>query len=862
MIRKPILITTLIGQNQHSASIDTGTYQLVDGVASNTILEALDASVQLSIDGASSSASIRLETGTNVDIRAFVEMFTIQGSAGIFRTRSPQVGYGSNSTTIQLEHAINELGDFIITDTFEKEMTLENALKKVFSYYSAKSNLWKLGKVAKPQDPDSDEETAEKCVLSVDYNNCLEALQSIMEQYPYMMLQFDFAKTPWVLNVLNKPTIDEAQGRLSRNVKNATVTRDDSEMYNRVYAQKKNGKYGKYDAAGYWKNKYGLIETVISGANDTDAIWSKTVKSYIKNHKKPKYSITIEGIELSDITGEALDKLTLGKRMCLALPDYNTTVSELITGVSFSSIYKNPTSCTITLNTEEDKVIKYIKKAQKEAGKASKSASAARSAAFVDAKVENNILTITKGDGSSVNFSKAVSLKTKKWGDGTFTVEGTQTNKNTSTGENEEKTVLTATTTLTSIKMQTGKKTTRNATYNLDIPLKVAYYNPDATNKESDTGYTQTVRVSAKPVYDKGWIDGWDNAAGLVVDPDGGNGTSFKMKVPAKVTTTGGVVDRTQVTKNFSLSIDEPSAAGYAKVKLLGVQVARISLTTFWTAGWDDAAGKVVLPSDGTGTSFTVKIPKDVETTGGVIDRRQVTETFTLSIDEPSASGYARVKHLSTTKARISLTTYWTAGWDDAAGKVVLPSSDGGTSFSVKVPQRTETTGGVVNRSQVTKTFSLSIDTPSASGYARVKLSSTTVGKISLTTYWTGGWDNAAGMVVLPGSGSSATFKVKVPEKTETTGGVVDRDQVTKTFTLSVSGDNALVKLSGTTVAQVSISSVTPTVTKKLVENTSTSPSHPNATFITGLGSVGANKRVYITVGGTRVTSTIFYLTT
>ena len=733
-IRKPMLIGKLL----HESSGNAGILSVESTKYDDKVIEALDASVNLTIDGASSSASIKLAPGTNVNGRAYIEMFTIQGSAGVFRTRSPRIGYGNGNTQIQLEHAINQLGDFIITETYEKELTLENAVKKVFEFYDKKgSSYWTYGTIEKPDDPDGVDAYNQKCVLSIDHDNCLDALQSILEQYPYMYMRFNFDSFPWRVSFRNKPQLAEAEGRLSRNVKSATVTRDDSNLTTKAYGEYKNGKTYSYDAGKFYKNKYGLVEREIGGDYESDAAMVQRVKTWIKRNKKPRYSVSIDGIELSNITGEKLDKLTVGKLMTLALPDYNTTITEQITGVSFPSVYKTPNACTVTLNDEEDKVIHYIKKAQQSARRAGRSAARVQTAAIIDAAVANNILTLTKGDGTQVNFSKAVSLSTA-WGSGTFTVKANQTNKNTATGKNETKTVTTATTTLTSIELQSGKAPSRNGTYNLDVPLRVMYYSANSSNKKAATGFTQTVRVSAKTVYDKGWIDGWDNAAGMVVDPGQGNSSSFQMKVPKKVTTTGGAVDRIQVTKNFTMSIDdEPSANGYARVRLLGVQVARISLTTYWTGGWDDAEGLVVMPGSGTGESFNVKVPQKTTTTGGVVDRSQVTKTFTLSIDTPSASGYARAKLSSTTVARISLTTYWTGGWDNAEGMVVMPSevTSNTATFVVKVPQKTTTTGGVVDRSQASKSFTLSVD----NNYAYVKLSNKNVARVSNSDVYNNG---------------------------------------------------------------------------------------------------------------------------
>ena len=74
---------------------------------------------------------------------------------------------------------------------------------------------------------------------------------------------------------------------------------------------------------------------------------------------------------------------------------------------------------------------------------------------IVSASVANNILTLTDSDGNTVNFSKATSVN-GEWGSnqqgqptGVFTVTATQTNRNTTTGEDEPATVGTVFTSIT-----------------------------------------------------------------------------------------------------------------------------------------------------------------------------------------------------------------------------------------------------------------------------------------------------------------------------------------------------------------------------------------------------------------------------
>jgi len=829
-IRKPVLLGKLLHESSGNAGILTVDSTKYD----DKVIEALDASVNLAIDGASSSASIKLAPGSNVNGRAYIEMFTIQGSAGVFRTRSPRIGYGNGNTTIQLEHAINQLGDFIITETYEKELTLEAAVKKIFSYYDAKgSSYWTYGGFDKPDDPDGVDAYNQKCVLSIDHDNCLDALQSVMEQYPYMYMKFDFSSFPWKVSIRNRPQLAEAQGRLSRNVKSATVTRDDTDLTTRAYGEYKNGKTYTYNAGKFYRDKYGIIEREISGDNDSDKALEQKVKTWVKRHKKPAYSVSIDGIELSGITGEKLDKLTVGKLMTLALPDYNTVITEQITGVSFPSVYKQPMSCTVTLNQEEEKIIKYIKKAQQSARRAGRSASRVQTAAIVGASVANNVLTLTKGDGTSVNFSKAVSLKTKKWGSGTFTVEGTQTNKNTSTGKNEEKTVLTATTKLYGIELQKGKSPSKSGTYNLYLPLKVTYATGDPKSPKADTGFTAGITVSAKTVYDAGEKYGWREANDALVMPaestasatakfvvpssnlhqtaeywytvsadnsyayiknaltktvarvsnpayaNGWREANDALVMPAESTasaTAKFVVPSSNLhqTAEYWYTVSADNSYAYIK-NALNKTVARVSNPAY-ANGWDAARGFVSPPDEGTSASMTVGIPASTVNQGS-------SYTFTVSAD----NSYAYIKNaLNKTVARVSNPAY-ANGWDAARGFVSAPAEGTSSSMTVGIPASTVNQGS-------SYTFTVSVD----NSYAYIKnAANKTVARVTNTAYGNG-WDAAYDKVVIPGSNTTAKMTVKVPGSTSGT-------QSTYEYTVSVDNSYAYIKNAvNTTVARCS----------------------------------------------------------
>ena len=89
-----------------------------------------------------SYASLELLPEDSVPPRSFVEMYTESGSAGVFRAKAPQDGFGDLTVTCELEHAVTELGDSLVTAELEQETTLHDAFVTLMTYY--KGTHWQL----------------------------------------------------------------------------------------------------------------------------------------------------------------------------------------------------------------------------------------------------------------------------------------------------------------------------------------------------------------------------------------------------------------------------------------------------------------------------------------------------------------------------------------------------------------------------------------------------------------------------------------------------------------------------------------------------------------------------------------------
>lgn len=352
-----------------------------------------------------SYASLQLPKGVSVPARGFVELFSSMGSLGIFRVRSPQDAYGDDITTAELEHAITEVGDYLVLESYDEMMPANQAFTTIFSHY--RGGHWQLGSVAALG--------TDEIAVQFDHVRVLECLISLLEQKTDCMMTFDFSTTPWTLNFVKRGTVVSAEGRLSRNVNYAKISYDDTELCTRAYFEVETteeldptnfpafdvnayysiGDYVTYNNKVYrlnavhekgttWANTqkslvndvpstawqyvdadtigtYGIVEkTVYSGGDYTASEVLRVVNDFLEKHKEPRVSIEISLEELSSITGEPFDTFEVGKLCRLALADYGVTIERTITGMTWDNVYTSPLSVTVNLEDEEDTAINFI----------------------------------------------------------------------------------------------------------------------------------------------------------------------------------------------------------------------------------------------------------------------------------------------------------------------------------------------------------------------------------------------------------------------------------------------------------------------------------------------------------------------
>lgn len=303
-----------------------------------------------------SYATIQVNKKEAVDERTYIELYTVNGFNGVYRTRAPQDDVVGETVTLQLEHAVSEVGDWLIQDAIDEESTVRNAFVKLFGHY--RGTKWQLGSFS----------ASESVHIDVDYDNILESLIGIIQQVPKYYMTFNFSTSPWTLSLAVKPNVITAEGRLSRNIANVIVKRDDKDLCTRVYVKglpKPAGRADDENAIGYMdadtQALYGIVEAQTGGNDLTEAQATRVAQTFLDQHKNPKITCEVDGYDFFDATGETLDKMEIAKKYRLAIPQKSVIVEDYISAINWRDVYNAPNSVSLVIGDEQDPVIDFFK---------------------------------------------------------------------------------------------------------------------------------------------------------------------------------------------------------------------------------------------------------------------------------------------------------------------------------------------------------------------------------------------------------------------------------------------------------------------------------------------------------------------
>lgn len=293
-----------------------------------------------------STADMTLEMDTPVPMRSWVELYTIHGSAGIFRVSKLDTDYDRNEQRLALEHGACALNDAILAGDEDLTKTPTQWLSAILDKQTIKSGntkLWTSGTVT----------PTTSVTMKPGGATLLSLLNSLMDELPDYVMTFDQSTFPWQVNIVAKASTVTAEGRLSRNLGSVRVSYDDSDLCTRVYVT-------GLSSPGYvnadTQSTYGIVEhSVTLDSDTTNAQATKYANRYLLRRKEPAISVELDAVDLSEATGEPLDSFAIGEKFRLVLPAYDTTVTQWITGIRYADVYGDSRHVTLTLaNTVAD----------------------------------------------------------------------------------------------------------------------------------------------------------------------------------------------------------------------------------------------------------------------------------------------------------------------------------------------------------------------------------------------------------------------------------------------------------------------------------------------------------------------------
>lgn len=321
--------------------------------------------MQLTLEERNSTAAITPADMTGIGVNSWLQDETNPGKGIVWRVRSIRQAFGSNTTTVSLEHAISVLKDTILFGNITtakiagKSGATEVTAKKALQYILGKTADWTLGTF----------DYTDSNPYKFDGETLFDAIEAVSDSLEDPVWTYDFSSYPFKLNITKRSTAVASELRANRNLRTITKTIDRSGMYTRFYPIGKDDLHIDGDYVEKNTAAYGVISRVETDASlDTKKELKRWANQRLKKHAEPVVTIDVEGLELADATGEPLDRLTINRVCRIPLPEFGTEIQEKITRLSYQDKIKQPENVKATLANNRTDVTRIIADAIKRGG--------------------------------------------------------------------------------------------------------------------------------------------------------------------------------------------------------------------------------------------------------------------------------------------------------------------------------------------------------------------------------------------------------------------------------------------------------------------------------------------------------------
>lgn len=285
-----------------------------------------------------STVSMTLPPMDEIDVLDWVRIETPDGDVGYYRVESVNVDASTGEKDVNLNHGACTLDDTIIVEQAgRKSLAYHKTVREILSLLLGKQSVWTVGTV----------EAGDTVYLEPGDTSIMTAILTMMDSIPDYQIEFrQNSETNWTVNIISRPTTPICECRLSRNLKSCNISYSTDDICTRVYAEGLAG--GKMDSSNI--GIYGIKENLLSlNENLTSAQKSSIARAYLNNHDHPKVSVSISGIELSQITGLNYDNFVLGTVCRVVIPWLGIEQEEVVVDKTYSDLYNYPEDVDFTL---------------------------------------------------------------------------------------------------------------------------------------------------------------------------------------------------------------------------------------------------------------------------------------------------------------------------------------------------------------------------------------------------------------------------------------------------------------------------------------------------------------------------------
>ena len=332
------------------------------------------------------------------------------GPAGgiVWRVKSIDTQYDTNTRTVQLEHIISALKDrLMFGETKTKDISGgENAgCRQTVNYILAYQDDWILGDI----------EYNDSNPYSFNGDDLFASIETVSSSLDSCIWEYDFSSYPFRLYIRRMDDTVHSEMRMDRNIKTLRKTIDRSRMYTRHYPIGKDDLHISGDYVSANENIYGVICKVETDqSKDTEGKLRAWAQERLKKHCEPFVTVTISGLDLEEATGEPLDTFTIGKICRVPLPEFSTQINERVTKLSYTDIINDPMTVTVTLANELQDVASIIRQqesASARGGRAGAKKAGEDHAWFVDTEEHVGLVAeAVAGPGADKDWSRVASI--------------------------------------------------------------------------------------------------------------------------------------------------------------------------------------------------------------------------------------------------------------------------------------------------------------------------------------------------------------------------------------------------------------------------------------------------------------------